>query len=69
VAPHPHVLDAYRENIEKLHTALSADVVDPEVVGADESGKGALSIVNSADTPPLTNAQYTGAEKSGAASK
>jgi hypothetical protein len=30
----PHVIDAYRENIETLHKALTADVIDPEVVSA-----------------------------------
>jgi site-specific DNA recombinase len=34
VTLHPHVIDAYRENIEKLHTALSVDVVDPGIVSA-----------------------------------
>jgi site-specific DNA recombinase len=31
---HPHVVDAYAKNIETLHAALSADIVDPEVVHA-----------------------------------
>lgn len=31
---HRHVVATYRENIEKLHTGLCVDVVDPEVVGA-----------------------------------
>ena len=34
VSLHPHVVATYRENIEKLHTGLCVDVVDPEVVGA-----------------------------------
>ena len=34
VSLHPRVVDAYRANIETLHKALSADVIDPEVVSA-----------------------------------
>ena len=34
VTLHPYVIDAYRENIEKLHTALSVDAVDPGIVTA-----------------------------------
>jgi hypothetical protein len=30
----PQVIDVYKANLEKLHTALSADAVDPEVVSA-----------------------------------
>jgi hypothetical protein len=31
---HPNVIDAYRQNVEKLHEALTAKTVDPEVVSA-----------------------------------
>jgi hypothetical protein len=34
VSLHPKVLDAYRENIETLHKALSAEAVDPGVISA-----------------------------------
>jgi site-specific DNA recombinase len=31
---HPHVIEAYRQNVEKLHETLTAKTVDPEVVSA-----------------------------------
>jgi site-specific DNA recombinase len=31
---HPQVIDTYRQNVEKLHEALTAETVDPEVASA-----------------------------------
>jgi hypothetical protein len=31
---HPQVIETYRQNVEKLHEALTAETVDPEVVTA-----------------------------------
>jgi site-specific DNA recombinase len=54
VTLHPHVLDAYRENIEKLHTALtgSADVVDPEIIAAFRNVMDSIVVVPTAYREP-----------------
>jgi hypothetical protein len=34
VTLHPQVIDTYRQNVEKLHGALTAETVDPGIVSA-----------------------------------
>jgi hypothetical protein len=51
VSLHPHVIDAYQQNIEKLHIALSEGTVDPEVVSAFRNVMGGQSVPDSAVRP------------------